>query len=85
LYFIKKSHLDIPLPTRIGRSALFKLNLKSLNCGNNINWEIIYEKTDGYSGADIANVCREAAMLPIRRKVKEKGGFLMIGDDQSML
>jgi katanin p60 ATPase-containing subunit A1 len=56
-----------------------------LNCSNLIDWEQIYQKTEGYSGADIANVCREAAMLPIRRKVKEKGGFLKIGNNQNLL
>jgi katanin p60 ATPase-containing subunit A1 len=35
----------------------------------------LVNKCDGYSGADIANVCREAAMLPMRRKLKEEGGF----------
>ncbi len=32
-------------------------------------------RTDGYSGADIANLCREAAYMPMRRKLKSEGGL----------
>lgn len=34
-----------------------------------IDWDLLVKMTDGYSGADISNVCREGAMMPMRRKL----------------
>ncbi|CAD8191998.1 unnamed protein product [Paramecium octaurelia] len=65
----------IPLPSVTGRKVLFEINLHSLKLSPNINWDQLVNRSDGYSGADIANVCREASMLPMRRKLKEEGGF----------
>lgn len=59
----------IPLPSEEGRRQLFKINLKEIKLDENINWELLVKKTDGYSGADIANVCRDAAMMPMRKKL----------------
>ena len=62
--------LDIPLPTEIGRRALMNIALKDSNVSSDIDWDYLVKKSEGYSGADITNVIREAAMLPIRRFVK---------------
>ena len=59
----------IPLPESEGRMQLFKINLKTVKCSDDIDWEKLVEMTDGYSGADLANVCREAALMPLRKKL----------------
>lgn len=59
----------IPLPNEKGREELFKINLKNIKIDENINFEKLIATTAGYSGADIANVCREAALMPMRRKL----------------
>jgi katanin p60 ATPase-containing subunit A1 len=59
----------IPLPTPVGRDALFKINLKSIALSPDIDFKILVDKSEGYSGADITSVCRDAAMMPMRRKM----------------
>ena len=45
-----------------------------------IDMQYIVRKTEGFSGADITNVCREAAYQPMRRNLKAQGGFKNILD-----
>jgi katanin p60 ATPase-containing subunit A1 len=59
------------LPTGTGRRELFKINLKTVEVEDSVDWDKLVEITDGYSGADIANVCRDAAMMPLRRKLAD--------------
>ena len=40
-----------------------------LQLDQSVEWEELINRTKGYSGADIANVCREAALMPMRRKI----------------
>ena len=67
--------LDIPLPTQNGRKILFDINLKDENIDSSLDWDNLITKTEGFSGADISSLCREAAMFPLRRKLKEEGGL----------
>ena len=67
-----EKRVHIPLPSDKGRKRLFEIYLSSVNHKNNeIDWDVLISKTQGYSGADIANVCRDAAMLPMRKKLMQ--------------
>jgi katanin p60 ATPase-containing subunit A1 len=63
----------IPLPTAEGRRALLTINMKGLEVEDGIAWDHIVQSTEGYSGADMSNICREAAMMPLRRRLKASG------------
>ena len=68
-----EKRIYIPLPTEKGRLELFKINLKGEELSELIDWELLTRETEGYSGADITCVCREAAMMPLRRKIASTG------------
>lgn len=59
----------IPLPSEKGRHELFKINLKSLKLKEGIDFQRLVDITKNYSGADISNVCREAAFMGMRRRM----------------
>lgn len=63
----------IPLPTPEGRKKMLEINMQGLDLEDNIDWDYIVKMTDGFSGADMSNVCREAAMMPLRRRLKASG------------
>ena len=63
----------IPLPTAEGRRSLLTINLKEVEVDSDIDWDLIVKSTEGFSGADMSNICREAAMMPLRRRLKASG------------
>ena len=42
-----------------------------MKAADDVNWDTLVSRTKGYSGADISNVCREAAMMNMRKKMLE--------------
>jgi len=64
--------IDIPPPDREARKAIFRIHTARKPLAEDVSLEDLAEKTDGYTGADIAAVCNEAVMLAIREYV-EKG------------
>ncbi|XP_065095901.1 katanin p60 ATPase-containing subunit A-like 1 [Ochlerotatus camptorhynchus] len=64
-----EKRIYIPLPNREGREALLKINLREVKVGESVDLNKIATQLDGYSGADITNVCRDASMMSMRRKI----------------
>lgn len=59
-------------PDEKARLDVFKIHTKSMPLAKDVNIEELAKKTEGYAGADIESVCREAAMLALREDIKTK-------------
>jgi len=66
-----EKRIYIPLPEAEGRNQLFEINLKEVKMGADVAVKGLVDKTKGYSGADVTNVCREAAMMGLRRRMQQ--------------
>lgn len=68
------NYTDIPLPNEIGREEMFKINLQGVTVADDVNYKELVALTDGYSGSDIANVCREASLMQMRKRLLQNIG-----------
>ena len=64
-------HIYLDLPNLNERKAIFKVHLRPLILEPNLDLDFLAAQTPGFSGADIANLCNEAALIAARGK-KEK-------------
>lgn len=70
--------ISVDLPDINERQEIFEVHLRPLKLHSDINSEFLAKQTPGFSGADIANVCNEAALIAARKNKKniEKQDFL---------
>lgn len=66
--------ISIDKPDVTGREAIFKVHLGPIKVSENLDIHKLAEQTPGFAGADIANVCNEAALIAAR---KNKSGVDM--------
>ena len=66
--FDRQIHVD--LPELKEREEIFKVHIKELKIAEDFDVEFMAKHTPGFSGADIANVCNEAALTAARRDKK---------------
>ncbi len=63
--------ISIDIPDLAGREAIFKVHLKGIKTSPNLDIHKLAAQTPGFAGADIANVCNEAALIAARNGKKE--------------
>jgi len=70
--------IHVELPDIVEREAIFKVHLRPIKLEKSFDVAFMAKQTPGFSGADIANVCNEAALIAARKNktVVEKQDFL---------
>ncbi|MFC2096306.1 ATP-dependent zinc metalloprotease FtsH [Bacteroidota bacterium] len=74
--FDRQIHLELPDINE--RKDIFKVHLKPIKLETNLDVDFLSKQTPGFSGADIANICNESALIAARKekKVVERQDFL---------
>ena len=57
----------VELPDVVGRKEIFEVHMRNLKLDNDVDKDFLAKQTPGFSGADIANVCNEAALMAARK------------------
>ncbi len=63
----------VELPDLNDRVAIFNVHLRNIKMDNDVDVDLLARQTPGFSGADIANVCNEAALIAARHNKKAVG------------
>ena len=63
-------HIKVDTPSEEARLAIFEVHTKGMPLANDVDLKKLAKSTDGYVGADIEAVCREAAMLTLRNDME---------------
>lgn len=61
-------HIYLELPNQSERKAIFGVHLRPLTCASGVDVDFLAAQTPGFSGADISNICNEAALIAARKK-----------------
>ncbi|MFD2518731.1 ATP-dependent zinc metalloprotease FtsH [Salinimicrobium flavum] len=64
-------HIQLELPNLTERKAIFEVHMKPLKLGADVDSDLLAAQTPGFSGADIANICNEAALLAAHKEQEE--------------
>lgn len=59
--------ISIDKPDMVGREAIFKVHLQPIKVSQTLDIHKLAEQTPGFAGADIANICNEAALIAARK------------------
>lgn len=69
-------HVEVGVPDEQSRIAIFKVHTKDIPLASDVDIEELAKKTNGYVGADIEAVCREAVMLTLREDMEAEEVYM---------
>lgn len=69
--FDRQIHVELPNVNE--RKGIFEVHVRRLKLGTDVDLDFFAKQTPGFSGADIANICNEAALIAARNAKKEIG------------
>lgn len=67
-----EKRIYVPLPDKEARKEMFKLNLRNIRLDPEVDFDILADNTENFSGADVHLLCRDWAMEPMRRLIDGK-------------
>lgn len=67
-----EKRIYIPLPNFESRKELIRINLRTVEVAADVDIDDVARRTEGYSGDDLTNVCRDASLNGMRRKIAGK-------------
>ncbi|XP_073048392.1 katanin p60 ATPase-containing subunit A1-like [Primulina eburnea] len=67
-----EKRIYIPLPNAESRKELIRINLKTVEVAADVDIDEVARRSEGYSGDDLTNVCRDASLNGMRRKIAGK-------------
>jgi len=70
-----------PVPDKTTRKQIFEVHMKGMKLAKDVNLTSLVVRTEGYVGADIEAVCREAAILALRKDIKAKAVDMKFFDE----
>ncbi|MFC7325362.1 AAA family ATPase [Halorubrum rutilum] len=68
-----ETHIEVPEPDREARRKILDVHTREKPVAEGVDLERLADETEGYSGAEIASLCREAALVAIERVADEHG------------
>ncbi len=80
-----ETHIEVPAPDGETRHAVFAVHTRETPLADDVDLDGLADETAGYSGAEIAAVCREAAMHAIERVTDEHGSAAVDHADEVLV
>jgi len=65
-----EKRIYIPLPGAAGRAEMFRLNCEAVALAPDVKFDELAKLTEGYSGADVNGICRDASLMSMRSRIE---------------